>query len=207
MASIIWPIWAGTACVDCSESSTSTASTVWHEWAVVETTATTCSSGTTYKVWATWNPSAATTAAPHSVVTYRAPELTEEQKQKLAAERAAREEQRRQEEEKRKQEQKVADEKAEKLLRSCLTQRQRRMYHRTKSFCVQARDGARFRLTRGWSGNVVELDKRGRAVARYCLHPRDRVPEPDNLLTQKLLLETDPERFRKTANRTALPVG
>lgn len=44
----------------------------------------------------------------------------------------------------------------------------------------------------------------GAAVTRYCIHPNVQVPQADNLLCQKLMIETNEEMFLLTANATPL---
>lgn len=115
-----------------------------------------------------------------------------------------REEQARKVLEKSKAAREAAEKCARELLLSVLSEEQRKEYERDKAFHVEAKDGTRYRLKHGWAGNVEELNELGIAIARYCIHPNVQIPEADNLVAQKLMLETDPERFRRTANRTDL---
>jgi hypothetical protein len=48
-------------------------------------------------------------------------------------------------------------------------------------------------------GNVEELDAKGNPKLKLCVHPVN-VPLADALVTQKLLLETDEQEFRRMAN-------
>lgn len=140
-----------------------------------------------------------------------APESDEQRKQRLeAAEREA--ERARQREAKAKEEYEkaqaariAAEARARELLLSVLSDQQREEYERTKAFRVKAADGKEYRLKHGWAGNVEELDEFGKAIARLCIHPSAAIPEADNLVAQKLMIETDPESFRRIANRT--PIG
>ena len=100
-----------------------------------------------------------------------------------------------------------AEKRAEALLELHLNETQRQEYRTKKRFIVEVQDGVCYRINRGWAGNVEELNKDGKPVNRLCIHTRAPVPIPDNLLAQKLLLETDPAEFRRIANRTAIPVG
>jgi hypothetical protein len=131
--------------------------------------------------------------------------MTLEQLEKLEAERKERAEKERLRLAEVERQRKEADAKADELLRKHLSLRQRRQYRRNRSFCVRARDGTQFRIKHGWAGNIEELNAAGKPVNRFCIHPVDSVPYADNLLAQKLLLETDPDKFRKIANRTAIP--
>jgi hypothetical protein len=99
---------------------------------------------------------------------------------------------------------KAANERAEKLLLSNLTGRQRRQYQKNKTFTVKGRDGNRYRINPKWAGHVERLNDRFKPVERFCIHPVDQVPVPDNQLVAKLMLETDPARFRQIANVTQL---
>jgi hypothetical protein len=190
-----WDTWCDDEC--CTSASTSTSSITWYAW---NTSA--CTGSTANIIWDKW--SSCTTQTTRAYTRVHRVELSAEELEKREADWAAQEEIWRKRREEDERQRKAAEDRAGELLCSCLTQRQRRAY---KHFTVQARDGTRFRLAHGWSGNVQELDRRGRPVARYCIHPRESVPVPDNLLAQKLLLETDPDTFRKVANRTVIPVG
>ena len=43
-------------------------------------------------------------------------------------------------------------------------------------------------------------DDAGVEIRSFCIHPTERVPDADSMLAQKLMLETDHDRFLKTAN-------
>lgn len=96
-----------------------------------------------------------------------------------------------------------ADEKAEGLLRSMLTQEQLDQFDAMAAFEVTT-ERARYRIERGRSGNVKELDVDGQVVASYCIHPRERVPNADTMLAQKLILESDEAEFLRVANKTQI---
>jgi hypothetical protein len=99
----------------------------------------------------------------------------------------------------------AADKRAERLLIQFLNSDQEAQYRRDRYFEVLSRDGMRrYRIRRGWAGNVTVIDPKGREVERLCIHPNVSVPPEDNLLAQKLLLEADEEKFRRTANITRL---
>lgn len=186
---------------------TSTSGTIWHYWAT-GTTAATCA--TSDSVWCEWNTTASTTTyattASAPVVWQRwntvqkAPELTAEQQAAAEANRLAHE----QAAEKAKKEQEEATRRAEELLNRHLNEEQRKQYRKEKKFKVIGGDGAAFEIGSQWSGNVSELNGRGKPIRRFCAHPREQVPIPDLMLSQKLMLETDPEAFRKIANKTEL---
>jgi hypothetical protein len=93
---------------------------------------------------------------------------------------------------------------AERLLLSCLDEIQRDRFQKERVFEVIGRSRRRYLVEYGWAGNVKILDETGKAVTKLCIHPVRPVPVPDNLLAQKLMIETDEEQFLKTANHTRL---
>ncbi len=116
----------------------------------------------------------------------------------------------------------LAERKAETLLLRHLSPVQREEYQRTGAFTVRMDDGRSYRIRKGWAGNVDAfeapkidqvLEREGgivvpaangapRRVERLCIHPRELVPDCDNMLAQKLLLEADEAEFRRIANIT-----
>jgi hypothetical protein len=99
----------------------------------------------------------------------------------------------------------AADKRAERLLLQFLNPDQEVQYRKDRYFEVLSKDGTRrYRIRRGWAGNVTVIDLKGREVEKLCIHPDISVPQEDNLLAQKLLLEADEEEFRRTANITRL---
>lgn len=100
----------------------------------------------------------------------------------------------------------AADRVALDLLMSLLTPEQRDEYERLKRFHVVGNDGKVYRLRRGWAGNldVVENAQSEDVIERWCVHPRSSVPAEDNLLAQKLMLETDAGELRRIANVTPI---
>lgn len=101
---------------------------------------------------------------------------------------------------------KFAERRAEQLLLEHLTESQRDEWTAGKAFHVETADGRRrYRIALGMAGNVrlVECDgdapvsKHGRPLrpgSRFCMHvyhPDGWVPDADNVLAQKLLLESE----------------
>jgi len=84
---------------------------------------------------------------------------------------------------------------AEALLWAWLSPAQRRQYRTRRWFEVTTTSGRRYRILRG---GVVRLDPRGSA---YCIEATSSVPVADEMLANKLLLETDERRFLATAHR------
>lgn len=97
---------------------------------------------------------------------------------------------------------KEADERAEILLLSHLTPKQKEDYRKYKYICFKGRSGANYRIRSGSTiGNVDVMDAKGKEVMhRLCAHPRD-VPMPDTLLTQLFTLRHHEAEFLRTANR------
>jgi hypothetical protein len=84
---------------------------------------------------------------------------------------------------------------AEALLWAWLSPAQRRQYRARRWFEVTTASGRRYRILRG---GVVRLDPRG---SGYCIEATSPVPVADEMLANKLLLETDERRFLATAHR------
>jgi hypothetical protein len=84
---------------------------------------------------------------------------------------------------------------AEALLWTWLSPAQRKQYRARRWFEVTTTSGRRYRILRG---GVVRLHPRGSA---YCMEATSPVPVADEMLANKLLLETDERRFLATAHR------
>ena len=84
---------------------------------------------------------------------------------------------------------------AEALLWAWLSPAQRRQYRARRWFEVTTASGRRYRILRG---GVVRVDPRG---SGYCIEATTPVPLADEMLANKLLLETDERRFLATAHR------
>lgn len=90
---------------------------------------------------------------------------------------------------------------AEQLLKENLDALQLEEFKVNKTFTVISRDGERrYRIRKGWAHNVERLDNTGQKMHTLCAHPVDPVPEYDNMLAQKLMLEHDEANFLKIAN-------
>jgi hypothetical protein len=84
---------------------------------------------------------------------------------------------------------------AEALLWAWLSPAQRKQYRARGWFEVTTASGRRYRVLRG---GVVRRDPRG---SGYCIEATSPVPVADEMLANKLLLETDERRFLATAHR------
>lgn len=96
----------------------------------------------------------------------------------------------------------AADAKAKKLLLECVSPEQRATIEQHGYFDVTLPNGNVYRIKKGWSHNVQRVLPNGQ-VARgtLCAHPVDSVPNYDNMLAQKFMLETDEQAFLRIANR------
>jgi hypothetical protein len=84
---------------------------------------------------------------------------------------------------------------AEALLWVWLSPAQRKQYRTRRWFEVTTTSGRRYRILRG---GVVRVSPRG---SGYCIEATSPVPVADEMLANKLLLETDERRFLATAHR------
>lgn len=97
----------------------------------------------------------------------------------------------------------AAASRAEQLLFACISEEQAKEYLEKGYFETKVSD-KRYRIKKGRSGNVFQLDDKGREVYRYCAHPHMYVPDQDTMLAQLLMLHSDERKFLATANRTIL---
>lgn len=97
-----------------------------------------------------------------------------------------------------------AEKRAEALLRSQLSPEQLATYEAAKYFDVIIDEHRTYRIRRGWAGNIELIDARRVTVAKYCIHPKHPIPVGDAMLAQKLMLETEEDRFLDVANMTPL---
>jgi hypothetical protein len=102
---------------------------------------------------------------------------------------------------------KLAERRAEALLREHLDETQWRDWTAHKRFHVQTADGERvYEIRRGRAGNIYlvkGVNPRQPHVKRFCFHeyhPNGRVPVADNVLAQALFIQYDEERFLELAN-------
>lgn len=193
---LIWMGWTS-VCVN----QTGLPST-WVSWVNSSTNAPGPYSNAGTVVWIRWNVDSNTepaVSAPLGATYYHSPlpESEETKEQRLLQQQEAFEALRRYEEEC-----KVAVERAETLLRMFLTEEQLAELERNKCFHVTAPSGTCYQIGRGRMGNVSELGEGGKKIRRYCIHPHENIPDPDTMLAQKLMLETDENLFKEIANVT-----
>jgi hypothetical protein len=98
-----------------------------------------------------------------------------------------------------------AKERALKLLRASLSDRQWEQFQANRFFEVIGPDGrTRYAIYQGRSANVYRLDETGKPLKRLCIHPRIDCPDEDTMLAQKLMIETNPLEFERIANHHPL---
>lgn len=95
---------------------------------------------------------------------------------------------------------KLASIEAKSLLDSVLTEVQRECFKKENWFLVIGKSGDIYRINRGFVGNVDLLDPTGKLLRSFCMHINTRFPMEDNLVAQKLHLETDDKHFVENAN-------
>ena len=103
-----------------------------------------------------------------------------------------------------------AEARAEKLLRTCLSEEQIEQLKTRNFFYVEIQNARgkkeRYRIDRGSHGNVKQVDEKGSVIRSFCIQPLG-VPVPDVMLHQKLWLEASDEtreKFWEVANITPL---
>lgn len=105
---------------------------------------------------------------------------------------------------------KEAQERALELLRAHCNEAQRESLERHSLIDVVGSRGRTYRLRMGRTHNVYGMVLRlGQLirVAEFCGHVEEAVPNADNILAQKLLIECDEDAFWRSSNRWALAEG
>lgn len=99
----------------------------------------------------------------------------------------------------------LARERAQTLLRDNLSAAQREELAAKGHFTITILEGeARrtYRIKKGRSRNVQQVDDRGRVLKTLCAHPMIACPDEDTMLAQKLWLETREREFLQVANHS-----
>ena len=96
----------------------------------------------------------------------------------------------------------AAADRAEELLITFLEDEHRESYKVHGHFDVEVK-GRIFRIHKGRSMNITEIDKAGTKIARWCAHPEKYLPDADTMLAQYLMLKNDERKFLELANRWA----
>lgn len=99
-----------------------------------------------------------------------------------------------------------ANARADALLREVLSPRQNEQLALHGHFDVELlqadRSVRRYRIWRGRTRNVAQIDEGGRVLKRLCAHPIELVPDADTMIAQKLWLETAEAEFLRVANHS-----
>ena len=179
---------------------TSATTTVWPMWN--NEYMTTTSTATTDRIWYRWQP---VTAEEVWQAGWQPAPLTAEEVAEQARQARQREEESLRATEERVRIAREAEARAAELLKANLNESQAREFESEQAFTVISKDGERrYKVTRGWQHNVIKLDAHGKRLATLCAHPVHAVPESDNMLAQKLMLEHAEEEFLKIANERRL---
>lgn len=76
------------------------------------------------------------------------------------------------------------------LLRDNLSAEQLEEFARQRSFLVTGgQSGRRYRIRRGWSMNIDEINEAGEVLRTWCFYPTGRLSTGDVMLAQKIALE------------------
>jgi hypothetical protein len=95
-----------------------------------------------------------------------------------------------------------AEQRAYALLKEWLSPEQIAQLERHGYFEVRgSHSGTCYRIRRERNRNIDELDGEGSRVAVWCFGPRGYLPLGDNMLAQKIALETDEQAALAVANR------
>lgn len=96
----------------------------------------------------------------------------------------------------------IVNKKAERLLLSCLSKKQKNEYNEHLYFTVKGNvTGKSYRIHPDKQINIEEIDSAGRVMGRLCVVSAEYIPIEDHMLSQKLLIETNEELFLQTAIR------
>ncbi len=189
-----WIYWVSS---NCDNATTSSLNTTWIRWCdspSYTTETTDCTDG----VWVFW-----ATARPVQYSTRETINIqpkTEEELQKEREDAAKREAEQKAEMELREATRRAAREKALQLLLENLDENQTEVFKNTGAIPVTSPSGRKYRIVKGRSRNVEELDETGKKVKNLCFHPSEQVPDFDTMLAQKLMLELHEDRARQIAN-------
>lgn len=186
-----------------------TAASVWTNWNrtyVVTSTLTndtsSCSACTTLIVdpWLAWNRTYAATPSITDGLVVRTAETPEQA--------AARERRRIADRDRSIQiegERALARDRAQRILQENLTDAQREELAQNGHFTLTVHAGEErrlYRIKRGRSRNVQQVDDNGRVLKTLCAHPGIACPDEDTMLAQKLMLETQEREFLRIANHS-----
>jgi hypothetical protein len=204
-----WSSWTESTAT-CTTTSTSTADT-WIYWTGVD-----CGTSASTNVWVIWSGDGVNYRQQRVSEDFRhriegqwhdgglVPPIKEtdnQRAQRLARERVAAEatkERLRLEEEKK--------DKARQLLREVLTDAQNQELDQKGHFELAVVGGTRYRIKKGNAYNVEKLDQQGKVVEKLCFN-LPGYHDYDTMVMQKLMLESDEEQARQSANKQRVAVN
>lgn len=96
--------------------------------------------------------------------------------------------------------QRIAKLRAKRLLLSVLSPRQREEFRENNAFIVHGSDGGVYELQLGRYHNIFRINEDGDQIEELCGAVEEAVPDEDNLVAQKLWLETNESYFRSLCN-------
>ena len=191
-----WGIWVNG--VEQTQAG-STTNRVWNEWTNDTSTATTTVAGTADGTWQYWMIAAGTNGAQPTVTNTTI--VWESWNSEWQLQATPETDDQKEEREKREEERKEAEEKAAALLQEVLTDKQRETYRERKVIPITAKSGRRYEVGQG---RLRQVDKNGKGIESYCIHPESGYPFSDVILTQLCWLRWCEEEFLKTANATPI---
>lgn len=95
---------------------------------------------------------------------------------------------------------KEAEQKALATLKENLDEQNIETLEKEHFIMVSVTSGNRYKINKGRTRNIEQVDEQGKRIKFLCVHPRDSVPDYDTMLSQKLMLENCEEEVRKIAN-------
>lgn len=174
----------------------STSDSTWSSWS---NSAESTNVGSNY-VWQFWvDTPISVTVPPRRQLALPRRESAEEREARVQRELLRHQEDQRREEERR-TELELARVEASNLLDSILSDIQRQTLEKEDWFLVVGKSGNIYRIRRGRVGNIDLLSPEGQILRRYCVHPQGHLPNADDLVAQKLHLESNDDHLMEVAN-------
>lgn len=187
-----WYCWnsSTTSTTDSYTSCTAVSNNVWNVWVTGSVTATSCTTVVSNTdTWTYW-------VDGHEYYLWDIRETEEQQRDRLEREESERLE-REARTKKLQEEKQKAEEVAKELLLDLIGKDEMEIYERTGRLLVHG-NKYDYMIQREGFVKRIEKDK----VTDLCIHLRDRhsMPDSDNVIALKLLVEDDEERFNQLAN-------
>lgn len=201
-STIVWNYWTSSTGPSLANASV-TYYNVWPSWCATTTNTVTYTGQGLDNIWVLWNNYGQVTYGTGGIVV---PAETEEEFKVRVEREAAERVQMEAAAKKREETRAAARKKASELLHAHLNAEQKKDLTEKAHFLVHTKRGV-YRIRRGCQGNIDFLGKPGLQPSHmYCVHvPHSySLPDEDQMLLQKLLLEADEGLLLKTANVTNL---